>query len=387
MAVVRLENPIRPYAWGSTEAIPQLLGVEPDGRPWAEMWIGAHPASPSRSEDGRPLTELVAADPPAVLGAGVARAFDDALPFLFKVLAAARPLSIQCHPDAEQARAGFAREEAAGIPRDAPERSYRDDSHKPELVVALSPFFALKGFREPAEIAALVAAAGVATLAAETRALARSGDLRAFFAALVTLPEDRLAAALAELAANLGDAPEHRWVRRLLTLYPGDAGCFAPLVLNLVELAPGEALYLPARELHAYLEGTALEIMASSDNVLRGGLTGKHVDVPELLRVLDFRPGAPAVLTPRPGDDGLSRYETPAREFSLAVAEPGSAPLERAGRRGVEILLCTDGHVELTAGAESARLRRGESLLVPAAVPAYRLAGPGRVHIASVGRW
>lgn len=382
-----LENAIQPYAWGSPTAIPDLLGVaNPDGGPMAELWIGAHPAAPSRlAADRRPLPEIVAADPAGVLGARIAGVHGERLPFLFKVLAAATPLSIQCHPDSEQARAGFARDEAAGIPRDAAERRYRDAHHKPELIVALTPFVALKGFRAPGDVADDLDEVGA--FARQAGELRRTGDLRAFFTAMMRAPTGERQAALAALRDQLGDdRAAHRWVRRLLDLYPGDIGAFAPLLLNLVELTPGEALFLPARELHAYLEGTGLEVMASSDNVLRGGLTSKHVDVDELLRVLRFAPDAPRVLRPAAAPSGWLTYDTPAAEFALAFTDVGATGATREGRDAVDVLLCTGGAVRLEGDGEALHVDRGQSALIPASTGDYRITGRGRVYVVTCPR-
>src|SRR6266540_2262539 len=285
-AIVPLDNPVQNYAWGSRTAIADLLGrPAPGGRPEAELWIGAHPQAPSRlaavpgplGRDGVPggprtLDALIRSAPEAMLGPEAVRRWAGELPLLMKMIAAAEPLSIQCHPNREQALAGFAREDAEGLPRDAPQRNYRDPNHKPELVVALTRFVGLKGFRPVEEIARGLGSLEVPELRAAAGAARRRGDDAAF-----------------------------SWMERLHAKYPGDIGVFAPLLLNLFELAPEDGLFLSAGELHAYLEGTAIEVMASSDNVLRGGLTPKHVDVPELLAVGAFRPSPPVVLRPVPG--------------------------------------------------------------------------------------
>ncbi|MGH0028733.1 MAG: mannose-6-phosphate isomerase, class I [Myxococcota bacterium] len=381
----RLEGVVQPYAWGSKTAIPELLGVEPTGEPQAELWLGAHPSAPSIIlADGErvPLDAWIRADPVGVLGTEVAAEFDGELPFLLKVLAAEEPLSIQAHPNAEQAREGFAREERAGIPRDAPNRCYRDPHPKPELIVALTPFRALCRFRAPGDIAVRFEALGIDALTALAKPLRRSPDrtgLRAFFERWMMLDAQRRCRLVEEAAASVDPAgdPAHAMLAELARSYPGDPGVLAPLFLNLVELAPGEAMYLPAGELHAYLGGLAIEVMASSDNVLRGGLTPKHVDVPELLAVLGFDSGSPKIQWPEPVGPVEVRYATPAREFSLSVLRPSEEQAwDSPARRGLEILFCTEGVARLFASDDPPLvLQPGQGVLAPAAAGAYRAEG------------
>jgi mannose-6-phosphate isomerase len=392
-----LENPVQPYAWGSRTAIAEFLGrPSPSPGPEAELWIGAHPKAPSRvvaPEGLGTLDAVIADDPVPLLGPEVCERFGNELPFLFKVLAAAEPLSIQARPSQEQARRGWARENAEGIPLDAPHRNYRDPNHKPELVCALSAsFVALKGFRPVEEIARRLDTVGGVELRAEVARAARErgpAALRALFARLLTLEPEERAPLLARAADAAGSFratdPAWEWVARLLDRYPGDAGALAPLYLNLATLVAGQALYLPAGELHAYLEGTALEIMANSDNVLRGGLTSKHVDAPELLATLTFEPRAPEVLRPAERGPGELVYRTPAREFELGVvAVARDRPFRPSPGRGVEILLGLEGSPHLAAGASAVALGRGGCVLVPAATPTYALTGDGRVARARV---
>jgi len=387
VTLLPLDNPIMPYAWGSPTAIPRLLGREnPEGAPWAELWMGAHPKAPSivdyRGERWA-LDALIDREPGAILGAAAA-ARGGGLPFLFKVLAAGSPLSIQCHPDKAQAAAGFAREEALGIPRDAPNRSYRDANHKPELIVALTPFTALKGFRAVMEIREGLATHVPLALLPERALLDEPGGLRRFFSALMNLPGERRAAVL---ETALRRSAPGGWVHRLHRYYPGDIGALAPLILNMVTLQPGEALFLQARELHAYLEGVGLEVMANSDNVLRGGLTKKHVDVPELLSTLNFDPIRPRILSPEPVGPAEARYDTPAPEFALSVIDlcDGQA-FDAPAERGVEILLVVSGAGQAECGGASRPIRQGDALLAPASAGAYRLSGEGRVYRVLVER-
>jgi len=372
-----LENPVRPYAWGSRTVIADLLGGQvPSPHPQAEMWLGAHPADPSRivHRDGHvgSLLDAVAADPARLLGGDRASRWNATLPFLLKVLAADEPLSLQAHPSIDQARAGFGREEAAGVPRDAAHRNYRDANHKPELICALTEFQALVGFRDPAATLALLHALDVPELAAYTGLLAAQPDadgLRALFTTWITLPQSLLDTLVPALQAGCvrlaGDAgtlhAEARTVLELSERYPGDAGVLCALLLNRITLAPGEALYLPAGNLHAYLEGAGIELMANSDNVLRGGLTPKHVDVPELMRVLDFRAGPPPVLSGRP-DGRWVRYDTPAEEFLLRRLHSDTDPVGvGVPGGGPRILLCTSGATCVRARGADVELKRGSA--------------------------
>ena len=380
--MLRLKNPVQPYAWGSPTAIPQLLGVEPSGAPQAELWLGAHPSAPSEVVGDGPLDAVIARAPAALLGGPVVARFGPGLPFLLKVLAAAQPLSLQAHPSLAQAKEGFAREEAAGVPRTAAHRNYKDANHKPELICALGPFHALCGFRRVADSVALLRALGLPL----ADRLEREG-LKATLAHVMTLPEAErkaLAASVAEACAARppkGFEAECAWGVKLAKQYPGDVGLVGALLLNLVTLQDGEALYLPAGNLHAYLEGLGVELMANSDNVLRGGLTPKHVDVPELLSVLSFEDGPAKVLTPAGAPEAV--YETPAPEFRLSRVDV-AGPVTLA-RRGPEVLLVTRGEVDVTCGGEVLDLAQGESVFVGADEDTLELDGEGRVFRATVG--
>lgn len=395
----RLINTVRPYAWGSTTALPALLGQPPTGEPQAELWMGAHPGAPSwvdRGEGETPLGEVLAADPVAELGAACAEAFGPELPFLFKVLAAGSPLSLQVHPDLAQAEEGFADEERRGVPRTAAERNYKDANHKPEILCALSDFEGLCGFRRADESAELLAALDVDGLKPYVdllHARPEEAALREMLTAV--LSTDR--AALAETVAAAVDAAERLGTQdgpyaaayaacaAAAHHFPGDPGFLAALLLNYVRLQPGEALYLGAGVPHAYLRGLGVELLANSDNVLRCGFTPKHVDVPELLRIVRFESREPGVLRPEAGADGEEVYSTPVRDFQLSryVLAPGGAPCPLA--TGVpQILLCTAGTVRLTSddGTELA-LSHGESVYLRAEEQA-RVSGDGTVFRATV---
>ena len=415
LGVMKLENSIRHYAWGSKTALAQLQGRPAAQEPEAELWIGAHPQLPSAvTVAGRRVTldRLVAERPAETLGP-VAQRFGGTLPFLLKVLAVAEPLSIQAHPTLAQAAAGFAREEATGVAADAPQRSYRDRNHKPEVVVALEPYWLLSGFRPYEAIARRLAAIDVPALqaaVADLRARPGAAALRALVAAALRLDAGQradlvaralahadgqvresapAAAASARVADSAGAENSARWVQRLAAQYPDDAGVLSPWLLNLVQLAPGEGMYTGAGTLHATLHGTGVELQASSDNVLRGGLTPKHVDVAELLRVGSFAAGAAAVLRPPPAANGERHYATPTAEFALssvALDQLASETPFAAATAGPEILLLHgDGAVRDAAGREVS-CGPGESLFVPAAVPSYEVRGTGLMFRARVPR-
>ncbi|MEU6243293.1 mannose-6-phosphate isomerase, class I [Streptomyces sp. NPDC047024] len=379
----RLDNTVRPYAWGSPTAIPQLLGTEPTGQPQAEMWMGAHPGAPSRTPRG-PLTEVIAADPERELGAAAVAKFGPRLPFLLKILAAGAPLSLQVHPDLAQAREGYADEELRGIPVDAPDRNYKDANHKPELICALTEFDGLCGFRPAAEAAALLEGLGVDSLkpyADILRARPEDAALREALTAILTADPEDMAHTVAEATAaftRLGGpyAPYAGTARH----YAGDPGVIAALLLNHVRLQPGEALFLGAGVPHAYLDGMGVEIMANSDNVLRCGLTPKHVDVPELLRVVRFESGDPGVLRPEASPEGEEVYETPIDEFRLSrLVLPGGGAVRDLTRDTPQILLCTAG----TVRAGEHELSPGHSVYVPAG-ERVEVAGTGTVFRATV---
>jgi mannose-6-phosphate isomerase len=372
---VGITNTPRDYAWGSQTAIAELLGRAPSGAPEAELWLGTHPGSPARLADGDgTLADVV----------------DGRLPYLLKVLAAASPLSLQAHPTMEQARAGFDRENAEGIPLDAPNRNYKDAFHKPELIYALSDGFrALCGFRPVSEtsssVARLLAAdAGDPAISGFAARLASDESLAETFGWLLSGGDDiaRLVAAVAAAASGL-DGEHFTLVRELSGAYPGDPGIVISLMLNLVNLRAGEVLYLPAGNIHAYVEGLGIELMAASDNVLRGGLTPKHVDVPELLSVLDFTPGPAPYLAPVALGDSVSLYTPDVTDFALAVVDvAGSSALVPVA--GQSILLCTAGEVTVT-GSSSVTLARGESVYASADEGALTVRGTGTVFVAMPG--
>lgn len=422
-----MRNAVRPYAWGSRTAIPELLGGPvPAPHPQAELWLGAHPADPSvlMHADGAQtsLLEALRADPRRHLGPRCAQRWGNQLPFLLKVLAADEPLSLQAHPSAEQAAEGFAREEIRGIPRDAPERNYVDPSHKPELICALTELQALAGFRDPRRTVELLEALDVPALAPYRAMLAaepNADGLRTLFTTWITMPEAAMKAILPPTldacvallrrngvcgslptpsgdfrAARESDFPapresdfraECRVILELAETYPGDVGVLAALLLNHVVLASGEAMYLPAGNLHTYLRGTGVEISANSDNVLRGGLTSKHIDVPELLRVLDFSYGVLPVQRGEPVGPHETAYLTLAEEFQLTRLEwaDGESTPICLRSQWPQILLCTQGSAQLQSfDGGSVTVRRGGSVWLAAEDPEVTVCpGPGPVQL------
>jgi mannose-6-phosphate isomerase len=384
----QLIGAIQRYDWGDPSFIPRLQGRRPTGRPEAELWFGAHPVAPSRlATSGRSLADLVAADPGGVLGPEVE--VYRRLPFLVKILASAQPLSIQAHPSRARAQAGFAREEAAGLARTSPERTYRDDNHKPELLAALTLFEAKCGFRPLVATRALIdllAVAGGGPAVAELQRRMAPGPgstdaavVASVFGWLLSLPApaigplvSEVVAASEKVLAGAGPAnpsgsaafePELAWTVVLDQHHPGDIGVVVALLLNHVVLEPGQAVFLASGNLHAYLRGAGVEVMANSDNVIRGGLTTKHVDGAELAAVVDYQP-APAPVQSAAGP--RHRYEVPSPEFAL-TRMAGLVGVERVQSNGPEIVLVTEGTVAVRSG------RGGEPVVI----------GPGQAAFVS----
>ncbi|WP_197380542.1 mannose-6-phosphate isomerase, class I [Mycolicibacterium mengxianglii] len=405
-----MRGAIRTYAWGSRTAIAEFTGREvPTNHPEAELWLGAHPADPAFLETGTgevsSLLDVVRNDPDGQLGATVRSRFGDSLPFLVKVLAADEPLSLQAHPSSSQAVEGFAREERLGVPLNSPVRNYRDRSHKPELLVALESFDALAGFRPVTRTIELLQAFAVSELDPYMQLLVGQPDadgLRALFTTWITAPQpdlDVLVPAVLDGAINYLRSgatefeSEAKAVLELGERYPGDAGVLAAMLLNLLHLEPGQALYMPAGNLHSYLRGVGVEVMANSDNVLRGGLTPKHVDVAELLRVLDFTPATADTLQPAVDQDGFElTYRAPAGEFSVSVLvldgeELGHEVDAPSPHDGPQILLCAQGSAIVRAKTDTLTLERGAAAWVSADDGPIRLVAetPTRLFRATVG--
>ena len=378
---VAIANTPRDYAWGSTTAMPELWGTTPTGRPEAELWLGAHPGSPARILDpsavgGSPdLAAWIETEPRQALG------HHPRLPFLMKVLAASAPLSLQAHPTAAQAREGFARENGWGIPLDAPHRNYRDAYPKPEIIYALSDRFeALCGFRPHDQAVRVFTALGLEELTP------RISNLPELFASLMARGANvgALIARAIEAASSWDGADDvvsaaADTVRILAQAYPGDAGIVCALLLNRVTLRRGQSLYLAAGNIHAYLSGVGIEVMTASDNVLRGGLTPKHVDVPELLRVLDFTAGPPPWLTPDVVTDSLEIFRPGTDDFVLAhVTGDAEYPLS-----GPAIALCTTGSFRIDGARARTELSRGDAVYITPEESALSIAGSGELFVAT----
>ncbi|MFF4174042.1 mannose-6-phosphate isomerase, class I [Streptomyces sp. NPDC001744] len=386
-----LQNTVRSYDWGSTTLLPGLMGVPPTGEPQAELWMGAHPAAPSRiRKDGAlvPLDRVIGVDPEGELGTAVLRRFGPRLPFLLKLLAAGAPLSVQVHPDLAQARAGFERENALGVPLDAPHRTYRDAQHKPEMIVALTPFRGLCGFRAPGQCAELLDTLGVPGLrpyAGTLRAAPGTEALAGVFRAFLRPPAGLLDAVTEALTTSAGPyRSDIAAYARVARAHPGDPGLLSALMLRYVELAPGEGLFLGAGVPHAYLSGLGVEIMAGSDNVLRCGLTSKHIDADELVRVVRFTAPPTHVLTPHE-EEGEEVYPAPVDDFRLSRLRPrpGEPPRPLA-LDAPQIVLCTEGEISVSGAEGVLRIGPGRSVYLSAGTEAV-LGGTGTAYRATTG--
>lgn len=389
--IVALENPIRSYDWGSITALPELLGVRPTGRPQSELWVGAHPGSPSRVVGGADLDAYLATDPRTLLGPATTERFGARLPYLVKILAVERPLSIQVHPTIAQAEAGYAADDSALIPLSAPHRRYRDRGHKPEMVVAVTPFEALLGFADPAGTAAMLTGFALPGLAPVVEALA-AGSLRGAVETILGLPPDDAAALAGQVtrvaataAADTDEGP-FDLVAKLAVDYPADRGILLALLMEHVYLEPGDAAFVPAGVPHAYLHGMAVEPQASSDNTLRAGLTAKHVDVDEVAKILRYEAGGvvrvTARSTGRPGGEAV--YPVPVDEFVLTrwnLATEAAPARIGDGRAAPWVVLVLSGSAEVRAEAGAVTLGPGQAAFVPAAdaVSVPTLQGTGTV--------
>ncbi len=387
-----LEPVVKPYAWGSTSGIAELRGrIAPTPGPEAELWMGAHPSGPSgldRDGTATTLDRVVAADPERELGPGSVARFGPRLPFLLKVIAAEKALSIQVHPDRDQARSGFQAENARGMAPGDPARNYVDDWPKPELVCAVTPFEALAGMRPGPEAAELLESLDIAQLRPFVDA-ARAGDHKGALGGILGWPEaerkpllDQVVDACGRVTGRFAGAA--RAAVRLADDHPGDMGILASLLLRHVTLRPGEALFMPAGGLHAYLRGLAVEVLANSDNVLRAGLTPKHIDVTELLRILDPHAAIP-LLEPVPVADGVSTWDSAAAEFRLYRLTLADRGVELPGA-GPRIVLCLDGELVLRNDSGSwLKLARGGSCFVPAAEVGVTAEGTATAVVAGIG--
>lgn len=388
MSIFKLENVIQNYAWGSKHAISKLFGIQnPNDEPQAEIWMGAHPNGCSKiAATGELLSEVIAKDSKGMFGDYTAARFGE-LPYLFKVLAAETPLSIQVHPRKERAQQGFERENALGIALDAPNRNYKDPNHKPELVYALTFYKAMNGFRPIAEIIALFNEANISSLSQELAQLKlqpNSDSLKCFFSAIMSLEGatkqfalEELYAAIERPAKTAMSREAFQYVADFKQHYKDDIGLFSPLLLNTVELAPGEAMFLHAETPHAYVQGTGLEIMANSDNVLRAGLTPKYIDVPELIDNTRFEPIDPRHIKLEPVlKEGKLSYPIPVDDFGFDLLS-ATDEVKSIYLRSAEILFCVEGEAVICANDEHVTLRPGESVFVSHNSNVYQYQGNG----------
>ncbi|MCM7166966.1 mannose-6-phosphate isomerase [Enterobacter quasiroggenkampii] len=382
----KLINSVQNYAWGSKTALTDLYGIaNPNNLPMAELWMGAHPKSSSKIEDAsgqvRSLRDVIEIDKAALLGDKVAQRFGE-LPFLFKVLCADQPLSIQVHPNKQASEIGFAKENAAGIPLDAAERNYKDPNHKPELVFALTPFLAMNAFREFSEIISLLQpVAGAHNAIAHFLENPNADALSQLFASLLNMQGEEKSHALAVLKAALDSQQGEPWetIRLISEFYPDDSGLFSPLLLNVVKLNPGEAMFLFAETPHAYLQGVALEVMANSDNVLRAGLTPKYIDIPELVANVKFVAKPAAELLTQPVKNGAELdFPIPVDDFAFSLHDLSSAETSVA-QESAAILFCVEGEATLHKGEQRLVLKPGESAFVAANESPVSVSGTGRL--------
>ncbi|EHG7611487.1 mannose-6-phosphate isomerase [Citrobacter sedlakii] len=382
----KLINSVQNYAWGSKTALTELYGMaNPQQQPMAELWMGAHPKSSSQVVDANgqivSLRDVIEKHKSTLLGDAVAERFGE-LPFLFKVLCAAQPLSIQVHPNKRNSETGFARENAAGIPLDAAERNYKDPNHKPELVFALTPFLAMNAFREFSEIVSLLQpVAGAHTAIAHFLENPNAERLSELFAGLLNMQGEEKSRALAILKAALENQQGEPWqtIRLIAEFYPDDSGLFSPLLLNVVKLNPGEAMFLFAETPHAYLQGVALEVMANSDNVLRAGLTPKYIDIPELVANVRFdaKPANQLLTTPEKKGAELD-FPIPVDDFAFSLHDL-SAQETPVAQQSAAILFCVEGEAVLSKGEQRLVLKPGESAFISAAESPIMVSGVGRL--------
>ncbi|WP_237386758.1 mannose-6-phosphate isomerase [Xenorhabdus sp. Sc-CR9] len=385
--MLKMTNNIQYYDWGSKTALTDIYGIgNPDNQPMAELWMGAHPKCSSLVADPQTgetitLNTLIAKEPTKYLGDKVAQQFQR-LPFLFKVLCAAQPLSIQVHPDKTSAEQGFAKENMAGLPLDSAQRNYKDDNHKPELVYALTPFKAMNAFRPLSESAQLLGYVSAAHPDIQTFIQQPTEkNLSFLFSQLLNMQgkQKRLAIAVLKSALNSHQGEPWDTIRKMTTFYPDDNGLFSPLLLNVVELKPSQAMFLYARTPHAYLEGVALEVMANSDNVLRAGLTSKHIDVPELMANLDFipKPANTLLTIPEQKKDALD-YPVPVNDFRFSVYTIQEQPITLEND-SASVLFCVEGQIVISTDEQQLRLFSGESIFLSAIEITVTVHGDGKL--------
>ena len=392
MQVFKLTNQVQKYSWGSTDYIPTLLGKDFHGAHCAELWMGDHPRGTSSViVDNRKISldQLILKNPELILGNGISR-FGNHLPFLFKVLSAESPLSIQAHPNKIQAEKGFHDENTRNIPLDAFNRNYKDNNHKPEIICALTNFTAMCGFRKYDSIEANFTKLNSLVFKNQLKNCfdyTVENSTEAFFSTLMVIGKKDLKKLIGSALAwaENNNSVEADLVKKFAALYENDPGVLSPLFLNVFQLRPGEALFQGAGELHAYVEGTGVELMANSDNVLRGGLTPKNVDVPELLKVLSFKYSDKSILNPKEIKSGIFEYETVSGEFVLKNYIVGKDNIVEVDNNGFfEIILCIKGNAVIHTKDGDFPVLRGESFIIPSSSGSYVLSGVAELYSAGI---
>lgn len=388
MDIVRIHGVIKDYDWGSRDFLPSLFGYSANGKPQAEAWFGTHPLGEATLDDGSKLSDLITADPDAMLGKERVAVFGPHLPLLLKVLAIQKPLSIQCHPDKEQAKQGWAKEEEYRKTAPVSEWDYKDDNQKAEVLFALTPTTAMCGFRP---FDAIVEHLKRLIPNAWENYFTACQNIDTLFKTLYSLPKKDLKVLIAEYIKNLEENDEEFCKGQFLTekgialscykAYPLDPGLLCPYLLNVVFLRTGEAIYLRPRVLHAYVRGNGIELMSASDNVLRGGLTMKKVDLPELLSVMEAQAGSGDKSEERSDEFGRLVVETPTDEFRLVVAQSGMYEIRE---KVPSVALVSEGRCRISLGGEHIDLMQGEAAFIPYCVDSYLLKVRGKIFFAQV---
>lgn len=387
-----LKNTIQTYVWGSFDGIPAFTGiVNTDDEPMAELWMGAHPAAPSKVRIGKgdaiPLDKYIADHSLEILGKKTLDRYGATLPFLFKVLSAANPLSLQVHPTKEQAETGWKRENDLAIPLLSPKRNYKDNNHKQEVLLAISPFTVMCGFRSPEKIRELLSFVNSPIISESLTRLEAEGYHGLCQFLLELNPEDRAASITSVIAAGPhAPSAEARatftLVARLYAHFPQDVGCLAPLYLNVLTLKPGEVIYLPEGIMHTYIQGTGLELMSNSDNTLRGGLTAKHLDVPELLKILNPEPYIPEILKPAPAQSSCT-YKTAAKDCELTMVHLQKSEFTYQATAPAIVVGATGDIIATNQSGETCPIGRGAFVLIPASGERITFSGTGVCYLAS----
>ncbi|PJG85253.1 mannose-6-phosphate isomerase, class I [Conservatibacter flavescens] len=366
-----LQGTLQHYVWGGADYIPHLLHIEKNQPYYAELWLGAHQSSPSILNNHQPLTEFLTQNP-TVLGEKSRQVFGDTLPYLLKILDVKQPLSIQLHPTKQQAEIGFDQENSKGIPLTAPTRTYKDNNHKPEMMIALSDFWLLHGFQLKHKIIdTLNGRPSLKKLATQLE----NQNLSDFYAHVMQANQAQLAEYLLPIihgnkAQHLSlDNPDY-WVCYTMEAMnisedKLDAGLICFYLFNIVHLKPGEGIFQDAGIPHAYLRGQNIELMACSDNVIRGGLTPKHVDIPELLKVINCTEIEPSIIAPAPKDQAYT-YPTPAKDFALKNLPFAPAHIHQSAAKNAEILLIMEGEAKISTNHTALLLKQGESIFIEA---------------------